>query len=98
MAKYSLQISAVAEDDLAGLYIEGLRTWGQAQADRYYDALIEHFDRLCENPLLYRAVDDVRPGYRRSICGRHAVYYRIAGETVEIMAVIKHQNITDRLD
>lgn len=98
MARYRLQISQVAEEDLAGLYAEGIRTWDQAQADRYYDALIEHFDRLCENPLLYRAVDEIRAGYRRSVYGRHAVYYRIAGETVEIMAVIKHQNIIDRLD
>ena len=98
MAKYRLQISAVAEEDLAGLYTEGMRSWGQAQADRYYDALIEHFDRLCENPLLYRAVDDIRPGYRRSVCGRHAVYYQITDDAVEIMAVIKHQNIIDRLD
>ena len=98
MARYKLQISQVAEEDLAGLYTEGLRIWGQVQADRYYDALIEHFDRLCENPLLYRAVDDIRPGYRRSVCGRHAVYYRMAGETVDIMALIKHQNIKDRID
>jgi toxin ParE1/3/4 len=98
MARHKLQISQVAEEDLAGLYGEGIRTWGQAQADRYYDALIEHFDRLCENPLLYRAVNEIRPGYRRSVCGRHAVYYRILGETVEIMAVIKHQSIIDRLD
>ena len=97
MANFRLLISAVAEEDLAGLYTEGIRTWGQVQADRYYDALIEHFDRLCENPLLYRAVNDIRPGYRRSVCGRHAVYYRVVGETVEIMAVIKHQNIIDRL-
>lgn len=96
MAGYKLQISQVAQEDLAGHYAEGIRTWGQGQADRYYDALIEPFDRLCENPLLYRAVDDIRPGYRRSVCGRHAVYYRIIGETVEVMAVIKHQNIIDR--
>ncbi|MEQ8406492.1 MAG: type II toxin-antitoxin system RelE/ParE family toxin [Oceanicaulis sp.] len=66
-------MSALAEADLADIYVEGLQRWGAPQADQYFSALIAHFERLCENPYLYRAVDDVRPGYRRSVCGRHAV-------------------------
>lgn len=98
MARYRLALSKLAEGDLAELYRDGIRTWGEAQADLYFDALIAHFDDLCENPLLYRAVDEIRPGYRRSICGRHVIYYRIDGQTVRVMTVVKHQSITGRLD
>jgi toxin ParE1/3/4 len=98
MTRYKLALSMTAEADLGDLYREGFQSWGEAQADRYYDDLLEHFDKLCENPLLYRAVDDIRPGYRRSVCGRHAIYYRIEGDTVHIMTVIKHQNVAGRLE
>ena len=92
MANYKLKISAFAESDLNDVYVEGFEQWGEAQADRYYDDLIMHFERLCENPYLYMAVDDVREGYRRSVCGKHAVYYRVSDNAVEIMAVLKRQN------
>lgn len=94
---YKLKINLLAEDDLKNLYLEGIGQWGEEQADEYYDALLHHFEILCENPFLFRAVDDIRPGYRRSVCGRHAIYYRIRDNNIEIMAVIKHQNILNRL-
>ena len=92
MAEYRLKVSALAEQDLRDVYAEGFETWGEQQADRYYDDLIAHFGKLCENPYLYMAVDDIRAGYRRSVCGKHAVYYRIQDDSVEIMAVLKRQN------
>lgn len=82
----------MADQDLNDVYIEGFENWGVDQADRYYDALLTHFDQLCENPLMYAAVNDIREGYRRSVCGKHAIYYRIVGNAVEIMGVLKHQS------
>ena len=65
---------------------------GEAQADKYYDALLDHFKVLTENPFLFRTVDEVREGYRRSVCGKHNVFYKISADTVEIMAIVKHEN------
>ena len=92
MAKYRLKISALAKDDLQELYRYGFLTWGERLADEYRDALLAHFDLLCENPLLFQAADDIREGYRRSVCKSHSVYYRVSKTEVEIMAVIKHQD------
>ncbi|EDZ65316.1 hypothetical protein NOC27_1994 [Nitrosococcus oceani AFC27] len=38
-------------------------------------------------------MDELRAGYRRSVCGSDSVYYRIVGETVEIMAIIGRQDL-----
>ncbi len=92
MPKYRLVISAEADQDLDRLYTDGFSRWGEAQADNYYDALLDHFEALTENPFLFRAVDEIRKGYRRSVCGKHAVYYRIVDDAVEIMALVKHEN------
>ena len=59
--------------------------------------LIERFDKLAEQPLLYPTVDDIREGYRRSVCGTDSIYYRIEGQTVEIMAVIGQQDVDEWL-
>jgi len=48
---------------------------------------------LAERPLSYPAVDDIRVGYRRSVCGADSIYYRIEGEAVEIMAIIGQQDL-----
>ncbi len=68
MARYKL--SKDAADDLKR---HGVLTFGLAQADRYFDALFERFDELAENPLLYCAADEIRPGYRCRAYGSHAI-------------------------
>jgi len=93
---YNLRITELADQDLDDLYEEGFKTWGLEQADSYYDGLIERFDRLCENPRLYQAIDDIRPGYRRSVYERHAIYYVIDYDAVEVRAVVKRQDFLRR--
>ncbi len=92
MPKYLLVISKEADHDLENLYVDGFRRWGETQADHYYDGLLSHFDALCENPYLYRAVDEIRLGYRRSVYGKHSVFYRIVDNNIEIMGLIKSEN------
>ncbi len=93
----SYKLSEVAKADLRRIYRRGLREHGEAQADRYYNALFDRFEQLAQQPLLYQAVDDIREGYRRSVCGVDSIFYRVDGETVEIMAIIGHQNIGEWL-
>jgi toxin ParE1/3/4 len=42
---------------------------------------------------LYQAVDDIREGYRRSVCGVDSIYYRVDGDIVEIMAILGQQDV-----
>ena len=86
-----------AEEDLRRIYRRGLREYGEAQADEYYNALFDRFEQIAEQPFLYPAVDDIREGYRRSVCGVDSIYYRIEGETVEIMAIIGRQDLEEWL-
>lgn len=92
MPDHKLIISREADADLKRLYEDGFERWGEQQADLYYDDLLSHFDLLCEKPYLFRAVDDLRKGYRRSVCGKHTIYYRIQSNAVEIMGLVKHEN------
>jgi toxin ParE1/3/4 len=88
----SYKLSEDAKADLIRIHQHGIRRYGEAQGDKYYYALFDRFEQLAEQPLLYQAVDECRKGYRRSVCGVDSIYYRIAGDVVEIMAIIGQQD------
>jgi toxin ParE1/3/4 len=50
------------------------------------------FEKIADQPYLYSAVNHVREGYRRRVCGADSIYYRIADDDVEIMAIIGQQD------
>ncbi len=90
MGKYRL--SKAADDDLMGIALFGDEHFGIDQSNRYRDQLKQRFSMLAEQPLLYSAVDHIRQGYRRSVCGVHSIFYRIDGENVEIMRILNKQD------
>ncbi|WP_227269005.1 type II toxin-antitoxin system RelE/ParE family toxin [Roseobacter weihaiensis] len=91
------RLSEEAKDDLIGIHQFGVREFGVTKADEYFWQLIQRFEVLAETPLLYQEVADIREKYRRSVCGVHSIYYRIIGEDVEIMAILRSQDTTERL-
>lgn len=95
MANY--RITEEAKADLQRIYRRGVLEFGEEQADRYFNALFECFDELAGQPYQYQAVDEIRSGYRRSVCGVDSIYYRIVGNTVEIMRILGQQDVDDWL-
>lgn len=89
----SFKLTEAAKLDLRRIYLRGLEEFGEAQADKYYNALFDRFQELAEQPSAYPAVDGLRPGYRRSVCGVDSIYYRIDNDHVVIAAVLGQQDI-----
>ncbi len=90
VAKYRL--SKLAEEDLAGIADYGDEHFGIEQSDRYRDQLKQRFSLLAKQPYLYPAVDYIRAGYRRSVCGVHSIYYRLDEQGVEIVHILGRQD------
>ena len=86
------RLSKAAEEDLIGIALFGDEHFGIAQSNRYRDQLERRFSALAEQPLLYPAVDHLREGYRRSVCGVHSIFYRIDGKVVEVIRILKNQD------
>lgn len=91
MGNYKL--SEDAKSDLARIYRRGIKEYGEKQADKYYANFFLRFEQIAEQPNLYQAVDHIRKGYRRSVCGVDSIYYIINGNTVEIMNILGQQDI-----
>ncbi len=96
MAKYRL--SYVAKADLIRIHHYGVIRFGIKQADKYFDSFFKYFDIIAQRPYDFEAVDFIRPGYRRCVCGSDSIYYRINDEVVEIMTIIGRQDIENSLD
>lgn len=91
MRKYRL--AKRAKEDLIAIAQYGDEHFGVAQSDRYRDQLKQRFSVLAEQPQLYPAVEHIRPGYHRSVCGAHSIYYRVEADGVEIVRILKHQDL-----
>ena len=95
MHKYRL--TQRAEDDLIAIARFGDERFGVAQSNRYRDLLKRRFFLLAEQPRWYPTVDHIRPGYRRSVCGAYAIFYRVEADVVEIVRILKHQDLSKAL-
>ena len=66
--RVELRLTPAAEQDLINIALYGMEQFGIEQSELYLDKLKQRFLELTEAPLMYPAVDDIREGYRRSVC------------------------------
>jgi toxin ParE1/3/4 len=95
MAKYRL--SNEAKEDLIRIHHYGVKKFGIAQADKYFETFFEYFDIIAKRPFSFESVNHIKKGYRRCVCGVDSIYYRIEDGTVEIMAIIGRQDLNSLL-
>lgn len=91
MAKYRL--SSAADKDFEQLFEYGIDNFGLVQAKSYIDGLIIQFQSIAEYPLHYQAVDHIRKGYRRSVYGKHAIYFVVSNDCVDVMRILRAENL-----
>ena len=92
MGKFRLTESA--KEDLIAIAQYGDIHFGVVQSDHYRDQLKQRFSLLAEQPMLYPSVEHIHRGYRRSVCGAHSIYYRVAGDIVHIVRVLGRQDLS----
>ena len=90
MLKYRL--TEEAKEDLIKIANYGDEHYGMAKSDIYRDEFKQHFKELAKFPLHYQAVEHIRKGYRRRICGVHSVYYRLDETKIVIVRVLGRQD------
>jgi toxin ParE1/3/4 len=90
------RLSQRARRDLAEIWRYSAERWSEAQADRYYGALIDAIEILADRPGLARDVADLRPGYRSMPCRSHVIFFRMTDNRgIEVMRIL-HQRMDVR--
>ena len=95
MARHKL--ARAAEKDFENIFGFGIDTIGLDQALSYQNGMRQRFEKLVEQPNIYPAVDHIRAGYRRSVCGSHSIYYLIESQDIVIVRILGQQDLTDAL-
>ncbi len=91
------RLSKQADEDFEAIYRYGFLNFGLDQAEAYADGIEDRLEQIANKPLLYPAVDHVRPGYRRSIFASHAIYFRIQADGVLIVRILRNQDVDSAL-
>lgn len=93
---YKYKLSNIAKEDLIQIYQFGEQRFGIKQAEIYFDSFFTHFEIIAKNPYLFEAVDFIKPGYRRCVCGVDSIYFKINAEEIEIMTIIGRQELNNK--
>ena len=80
-----------AEDDVVGIFLEGLKHFGPRQADAYHEKLERAFELISHNPFMARERKDISPPVRVHPCGSHIVIYLVDSEGVLVVRVRHHK-------
>jgi toxin ParE1/3/4 len=88
----TIRFTRRAESDLHGIGDHTHRTWGVAQASRYFGELEICCQSVASNPSLGRLCEYIRPGLRRFEHGMHVVFYRESPGGILISRIL-HQSM-----
>ena len=95
MSRYVL--SPAARADLESIWDYTCERWDIKQAEEYVREIQLAIERIVANPMIGRACDDVRPGYRKHAVGSHTLYYRIGGgDMVDVVRILHQRMDVDR--
>jgi len=86
-------LSPAAQADLSEIWDYTARNWGTAQADRYILDIRDACAALAEGRRLGRAINDIRPGYRKLTVRSHFLFYRITDAGMIDVVRILHQRM-----
>jgi len=84
-------LSPMAEGDLEDIWTYTARDWSVEQAVTYTNDIINMFEEIAAGKRDGRPVL-VRAGYRKTLIGRHAIYFQVHGEVIGIIRIL-HQSM-----
>jgi len=79
-----------ARDDLRAIARFTQSQWGIRQRNSYLKEMDQIFHSLAKNPLMGKACDEIREGYRKFPHGIHVIYYRLPNEDDLLIVRILH--------
>ena len=82
-----LQFRTAASADMRRVARETRLRWGEEQAAIYTDTLRQDIKSLLVYPLRYPEYTP-SPGLRRMNCGKHAVFYLVGENQIEVIRVL----------
>nr|CAP48309.1 putative integron gene cassette protein [uncultured bacterium] len=92
----SFELTKSAQADLKSIAKFTQERWGLRQRNTYLREIDQVFRALAKNPVMGRACDEVREGYRKFPHGSHVIYYR--QDDTDLLLVVRVLHMTMDVD
>ena len=87
MAKYFLTKKAI--EDLSGIWDYTYDIWSEKHADRYYELLLETFQKISKNPKIGSKYEQISSDILGFKVGKHIIFYQVINtDEIEIVRVL----------
>jgi toxin ParE1/3/4 len=83
-----LTVASAADIDLTSISQYAAATWGEEQADRSVQRIVDALAHLVQFPELGRTREDIEPGLRGHPVGQHIVYYSVTDDELIVRRVV----------
>ena len=81
-------LSPRAREDLDAIWDHTANRWGIDQAESCTRQIGRHVEAVAAQPMMGRACSEVRAGYYQYPSGSHVLFYRLVGESVDIVRIL----------
>jgi toxin ParE1/3/4 len=84
----TLELSALAKNDLRDIAQYTFTRYGERQVDIYLQLLYDGMELLTENPEIGHRRNDIPKGYRSLVVEKHLLIFTVQGESVIIDRIL----------
>ena len=88
----SYTLSPAAQADVEHIWHYTAEHWSKQQAERYTRSIQAACEALSDGSRIGQPADNIRLGYRKATVGSHVIFYRMQGNTVEVIRIL-HQRM-----
>lgn len=85
-----------ADADIEGIVAFTRERWGQTQAEKYLDGLVDTCYMLAQRPMIGRPSSSKKPTWRRFEYGRHVIVYEPVRGGIRVQRVMHEQQLLGR--
>jgi len=91
----TFRLTNFAKTDLKGIALFTQKEWGQEQRNIYVKQFNDAFHMLADTPLVGKACDHIKAGYKKFPIGSHVIFYKDAdNSSIEVVRILhKHMDV-----
>ena len=83
-----LDLTEAAIEDLRSIREYTLRTWGERQEEMYLERFWNRFEKLLNEPSIYRFRHDLFPDCQLAAEGKHVILFRVRKDVLQVVRVL----------
>jgi len=94
----TFELSKAAKTDLKGVAIFTQKEWGREQRNVYVKQFDDAFHMLADTPLVGKACNNIKAGFKKFPIGSHVIFYRENSDSSILIVRILHKRMDVELN